>query len=586
MAGGSNIFSARQITPERVAYQPTGFKDSVVSSLMASSYSLPHAMPLYDEVSDYGTRVDEIKKRFGESVVDEIKKNVDDELQDDLSLIDALPFWGQEKIRRNLEKRYELFNSRINEVIESGKAENPEKWQGIRTNKEIRDEIKRKAILSEEISADVMRKNRSDLSRYGGLIVGSIGGAFTDPVNLATLPIGAASSMRILTAIGSEALANMAIEAMQTPSYVAWQKELGNDLSAKDIALNIVTAGAGAGALTGIVRGTSGAVKFIGSKSSPIFQAIGDNASLPSSIRSAAKYMAKTKHIDENIFDELIGAVRAAGKSDSAARAINRANLEKTATSIENRTEPRLYDDIPFDLAEKNISKAPPSEFNLGEPTGAFYKNYTPVTAQDIRYLDGLNQEAQSFKTGELVFIERDFQGSTPDVFGIKSEAPKWFQDLKAARKEIDKVTKKLKDGAPLGKREAVVADTLMAEVKASRQKNIEQYQQIKEMRKYDDEESINAIAQREASEIDMDDELNEAYRYEANSLDFLKRQVDETNEEVLMPVFNAEFERMLVIDPEKTIEIEGKKITLSELKEFVDEDKAVIDAIKTCALG
>ncbi len=82
------------------------------------------------------------------------------------------------------------------------------------------------------------------LSEAGlGGFVGAVGAGFTDPVNIATAPIGG-SAKTVLGAAMKTAGANMAIEAAVTPFDQVQRRQLGLETGVGQAALNIALAGA------------------------------------------------------------------------------------------------------------------------------------------------------------------------------------------------------------------------------------------------------------------------------------------------------------------------------------------------------
>lgn len=85
-------------------------------------------------------------------------------------------------------------------------------------------------------------------------LVGGIAAAFTDPINILTLPIGG-GGRTVLQSAAREALVNGAIELAQAPDLVAARARLGEETSAGQIAANVGFAAAGGAVLGGLGRG-------------------------------------------------------------------------------------------------------------------------------------------------------------------------------------------------------------------------------------------------------------------------------------------------------------------------------------------
>ena len=96
---------------------------------------------------------------------------------------------------------------------------------------------------------DVLRRGDS----LTASLAGGIGGSFTDPVNVLTLPLGGGKTVG--AAVLREAGINAGIEALQTPDLIRNRARMGEETSARDAATNIVLAGVAGGLLGGASKG-------------------------------------------------------------------------------------------------------------------------------------------------------------------------------------------------------------------------------------------------------------------------------------------------------------------------------------------
>jgi hypothetical protein len=95
--------------------------------------------------------------------------------------------------------------------------------------------------------------SRATALGHVGYFLGAIGGAFTDPVNIISLPIGAGRALGqgIARVMAKEALINMGVEAASQPAIAENYAALERDFTAGNAAFNIATAGAGAALIRG-----------------------------------------------------------------------------------------------------------------------------------------------------------------------------------------------------------------------------------------------------------------------------------------------------------------------------------------------
>lgn len=139
--------------------------------------------------------------------------------------------------------------------------------------------------------------------------------------------------------------------------------------------------------------------------------------------------------------------------------------------------------------------------FDLGEISGGRYKSYSPIRQGDRAWIEGVNKELQDSNSGDLTFIEVDGQGSTPQVIANKGDTPEWFRQANKeikelqrevkrlkkkgadtdpvgstlTRKDVDRVTRKMLAGEPLGKAEGRIAEIIHGQARDMRLENVNQ---------------------------------------------------------------------------------------------------------------
>jgi hypothetical protein len=227
------------------------------------------------------------------------------------------------------------------DFITKQRAENPDLVRDIKTTQEIRDMTVAARQFAEQDAEMAFERRQGPISGYGAMLLGNIGGAMTDPVNALTLPLGAGASTGVLRAMLVDGAINMGIEAYQTPENAAWAKEAGVEYGVAEAVTNILTAGAGGAAISGIIRGGG---KFLGSlekrgKSAEVLDKISRDKNIPSEGRDAALYQSRVAHIDEAnpVTSELATADEVAA---------HRNNLQEVRDAIVNNREPVIDETI------------------------------------------------------------------------------------------------------------------------------------------------------------------------------------------------------------------------------------------------
>lgn len=111
---------------------------------------------------------------------------------------------------------------------------------------------------------DVLAATRARASVGGDIaaFAGAVVGGFSDPLNLATLPVGGAGGS-IGRAVVIEGLLNAGVEAASLPFIASDRAELGRELTAGEAAVNVGAAFVGGAAFTGAVRGAAPAARAV-----------------------------------------------------------------------------------------------------------------------------------------------------------------------------------------------------------------------------------------------------------------------------------------------------------------------------------
>lgn len=101
---------------------------------------------------------------------------------------------------------------------------------------------------------DASREQRMSKGGLIGNLAGGIAGAFTDPVNILTLPIGGGGKTAVTQIIRNGVL-NAGIEAGETPLFIAERDYQGREWTGGEMATNIALAGLGGAAFDAVGKG-------------------------------------------------------------------------------------------------------------------------------------------------------------------------------------------------------------------------------------------------------------------------------------------------------------------------------------------
>lgn len=326
----AGLLNAQQLTTGRgVALGPVTDTGDVFGASLVSGYVQAGAGRIQHHELPIRKRNDIIKERFQRDIFE-----ITGTEKPSFAFLS-----GTQRGKYNM--AYEEATKKIDTFISEGRLKDPERFKDIRTTQEITEEAQRISGVTTARMNDVMSRNPSTISKVIGGFGGGMAGVMTDPLNAATMAFGAGEvnlalrgvplAKAIAKAAAVDGSINAAVEAMQTPEMIRWQKTLGQEYGMKEAAANIALAGAGGFALSGVVRGAIPGIKsasgYTGSVSREIWDKIGASVKLPKSVRDASTYMSRAAHIDEGAPAAILKERR--GETE------NREALKKTIDDIE-----------------------------------------------------------------------------------------------------------------------------------------------------------------------------------------------------------------------------------------------------------
>jgi hypothetical protein len=621
-----NAFSNIPENPPIAPYKPSSFGDVVQSSLLAGANRIEFGIiPMEENRQRYKDRDNQFKDRFTQ---DELKtiNGSDDEIFNNLQAQNP----NQEYYASDLEKAKE---QRINNAILEGRKTDPTRWNDIKTSDEIQTQKEDRARLTIDTASEIASK-ASGFSAFAGSLVGGLGSAFLDPINLATLPFGASSGMGILKAMKFEALLNAGVELAEAPLVSSWQKQLGYKYGIGDTLLDVATAGVAGAGFTGLVRGARPAAEaltksikkgkeYAKEKSLPILQKISDSDALPSQVKDAAKYMSRVAHIDEEMPSRqaLNGDIKTNVKN--ADIVAHRQTLQETQDSFNNYREPNI-DNTPLltqtELALAYKASANPSAYSNAE----LFQQYNSISKelnqlpkpkgllQFIRESGGIKDEGGDLASYGITnksipgLIRKDGQWNSLDYTRervveagyLPEEAT--LDDLLEAMRE-DFVNKNVFDEAGVGlyatRSDLEEAQSQLDEYFGKTGVNLNDEATLKRLKLESRLEVQQAGLRQDKIELQKAETLSPKINDQTNPIDqdllfrpsdaLASMEKDVADLDSLGDdVYNADFARLLKEKPDLEVDTPDGKMTIREIAEQLKDDEDILSAIKTCAIG
>jgi len=487
-----------------------------------------------------------------------------------------------------LNEKQDLLDAYITEQRANGDL----RYNKIKTKSEILEYTRNVARYARQELHETQNRSSTFDSAAGGL-VGGIAGSFTDPVNLATLPLGVGASVGILRAMAIEGGLNAAIELTQVGATSKWQKELGFKYGIGEAATDVVFAGLGGAAFTGIIRGAGKAIRAVGSKSQRILDKAADTVS-DEDIKSAFQSASRTAHIDETMPIE-----RPFNKEDIN---VQRAAVAETQDALNNYRQPDLS------IAEKHFNMRELDYRATGELSPDNVARIAKRPANSVALVEegkfDSRKEADTFIKEEAAhfgekrtdyIVQQDSDGkhtvlkARDDVRMEMDEAgePLEYKSLTAAAKaaseieDAQAITFEPIKGRAKQKHMVVVGKSLSRDDVAAIKKNPEFFNIVSRQK------SVRP-AQPDFANLKLaDTPLYDTITSPKIDAEKLAERSDAMLDTKTQQAARADFDRMLEDDPDFAVTTDvDSPLTVKDIKELLDEQDQIIQAITVCGVG
>lgn len=580
-----------------------------IASEGVASMALPSSLGAMWDGNALSERDAEIEKRFGKSV---------DELTGVKSNLQSIRETGysNDQIKKMRE-------SKIDSLIEAGRKQNDKNWLGIKTSSEVRDEVSQLGKEQEERFSRSIQQANSTTAKVVGIGASALSSIITDPINLATLPFGASASLGMMRAIGLEALINAGIEAAEIPLYKQWADRVGRKYGVSEAALDIGTAGLGAGALTGIIRGVGALGRMALGTSMEKLDKLAASQNIGSDVKDAIKYQSRVAHVDEEMPWPPTKNI-----PERQQVAENRSALNETQSAFYNNRNPRYSETVQRFAAplEKPRAEAPgfivkPEDIiefiikrggikigdaNIGDIKLAdlkvFNKGYSgALMKKKGKNLDDLREAAEeagflppnSTVTDLINAIQDTAQGQ--HVFSVNDadEVVKYREGVSSTRgediidSETGEVYKILKDQGVGG----VSADEMRAIAKAHLQsKNpdetledaVADYLERQGMQEFDGL-SDNQVSLVKKSQAESNAAIGKP---RSQDIKEVEKALDEAVDPQVLAGLEARFAAMVKENPDEVVLNDlGQEVRLSDILDEFDELEEEVKAVKSCGV-
>lgn len=485
------------------------------------------------------------------------------------STLDVLPLENLQSFEQNLHKSGISIDLHIDEL----KQKDPNKYKALLTDAEIIQKARDKANMSTAEFENVAARADEDTAFWGG-VVGSLGGAMTDPINIATLPLGASAAGGVMRAIAVEAGIQAGIETATQPSVMAWQQEIGQEYDLGDAAANVMGAAVLGGAFTGLVRGARPTAQAT-------FALMQKSTTFNSVQKQAAGYMSRVAHFKEanpnpKVTNELhtdtmevVGQALRKGETPSTTslpmtnKQFN--EIDTTATSGLNASQ------------KNTLSQVEEFQGELPQDAVAIASTYTDKDQFIKESLDG-NNSILSVPSKQQTALE----GRKADVSRQIGEVDAKVAEL-SAKKQTPKVKAKIenlsKQRLSFNKDLSKINEEEATPFIGSKNKR----QQLSDVFDNSNDLGLDKKVQADtdavpSSILETPEPINNA------EMEALLKRVESIDNQKAQ---NASFNQLVESDPNKVITLEdGTTKTVKQLQDEFADDETFLNEISTCAIG
>ena len=418
----------------------------------------------------------------------------------------------------------------------------------------------------------------------GGL-VGGFAAGFTDPLNLATIPLGAGPGMSVLKSLAVEAGANMAVEVATQPVVSKWQKELGKEYDFGEMASNVLMAGATGAGFTGVIKGVPASSRLLFAKAS-------ESKAFNKIQKTALKYMERYQHIKEKI-----PSFKKSPEIDEIE--LHSRNLKEAELAIEEGRPMNVEFDVEKlnkEIEEMGLDSLPDTDFN--NFVRAYHGTFKEFKSADIK-------PSESGYYGPGVYLNTDKNRALyygDNVHTFKVDDSKFLDlvsgDIPARIKKVEKELgleikeyipgSKYDDDPYWGIKAAVIekyGNDVDYELKTNELLSEAGYEGIRFRHNNSDNNLV--VFKKESLGLDG---INEELGYsKLETLEEQRAKFDESGLAKERQAQDVRLNEMLEKAENKDMDIvleDGESIKLSELKEEFASDESYVKALQSCAIG
>lgn len=303
------------------------------------------------------------------------------------------------------------------DVINDLKNKEPEKYAELIAGEQIIERGKAVSKEKGETFADVSSRSSGFLGATASF-VGSIAGAFTDPFNLATLPLGAASGAGLAKIVATEAAINVGVEAVSFPSIKEYQEELGNKYGSSELLNNMVNAAVMGGAFPV-------GMKALGKTGRYVFSKAKESKAASSSLRMWADINEKIAFVKESNPIKDIEA--------------HQSTLDRVGKAIENDTPLR---DVEYDVKQKDFIES----IHKGDGAIDTVRNMELDQIRGKSKLERVEDVIEDFSDEQVArYNEAVEKGESFNINGVDQKGNPFSLDFLGTRSNIEKYLKKKK---------------------------------------------------------------------------------------------------------------------------------------------
>jgi len=474
------------------------------------------------------------------------------------------------------------------------KEEDAEKYGHLKSFSEIQESALAQSRNDKSTLDNAIYRAAPGTSVFGAAMVGGVGAAFHDPINIASTLIGAGAATSLAKTFIFEAGVNVLAETAIQPFVMEYQEKLGHEYGVKEAAIAIAAGGLFGGTLSVAMKGASRGITRVLANSDEVSPTVRDAArTAEDNQHTFDNNPASSRDFDAHVRDYIRASQDVANGRNVDLSAQSSVAYARWLETVDQDTK-RMWDEV--------ISGADVDEVVTGRLVEQLtkwrneivddpvYKSLPDVEVKELQ-AQIKEVEAQLKKPRKVAEVKQELKEADPTLSDkdagklARKSVAEQKQELQNLKQSLDERVANGTEHEKLGREiEALkkgVVPTRHRETVSTMKAGINgidgEYKAIE-----------LAEANRLGDEFQAQLEANNVVPTRTNDQEVVEESIEHRTSPEFEAEMNAEFERALTANPDELIidPDTGDLITLRELQDKLDADAREFSQISSCGVN